>query len=473
MTNQSYAEFVEHCVYRNPCISGLSQHLKKPANGSSRIIFIDFPADLANQGSMRPISATVQQCVQLTTTIPSNVTRLLFIENITPAIIKQIGPTLDIDPLFFADYIVTDFKDLEKQPPPPVLAILPSLASEKTYLHLHYQQILNLGSSELFKDSSYALKTDSNVPRNVRRLAPLSGIQLALARSSCSVFFKSTGNSSIGLFLVDRPITYVLETSGPNQYLKHQAKTLYSGFEDFQPSQSFSYYRNGQIDQNWDKSSMLDSLVHYFSTQRALCQPSVLSISYYPIRIIVSEWNLYIHLTSRFSKYYEYSLRNMETRVHDEDIVDLQRWRRRCKQSRHKLGLLSEYVSWWGEHESDKQKWVSVQKDIRYLREQLQDYGQSLEQMVSIATSMVQLLDSRRSIIEAVSVRRLTYIALIFIPLGWVASLFSMSEEFLPGKERFWVYFAVAVPLLSLVLSLSAAPYGRLLQVLWKYWDKL
>ncbi|KAL6925359.1 hypothetical protein FSST1_002633 [Fusarium sambucinum] len=472
MTNPSYPEFVEHCVYRNPCMSGLSQHLKKPANSPSRIVFIDFPSDPTNQAPMKPTSATVQQCVQLTTAIPANVTRLLFIENITPAIINQIGPSLDIDPLFFADYIITDFKDLEKQPPPPALAILPSLVSEKPYLHLHYQQILSLGSSEMFKDSSYALKTDSNIPRNVRRLAPLSGNQLALARASCSIFFRSIGSSSIGLVLIDRPITYVLETSGSKQYLRHQAKALYSGFEDFQSSQSFSHFKNGQIDQVWDKTSMLDSLVHYFSTRPFLGQPSILSLSYYPIRIVLSEWNLYIHLTSRFSKYYEYSLRNMEARLHDEDLVDLQRWRRRCKQSRHKLGLLSEYVSRWGEHEGDAQKWISVQKDIHYLREQLQDYGQSLEQMVSIATSMVQLLDSRRSIIEAVSVRRLTYIALIFIPLAWVASLFSMSEEFLPGNEHFWAYFAVALPVLGVVLLLSSLRYKRLMQVVRRYWAR-
>jgi hypothetical protein len=90
---------------------------------------------------------------------------------------------------------------------------------------------------------------------------------------------------------------------------------------------------------------MLGSIVHYFLTQQSLDPPSILSTSYYPIRIILSEWNFYIHLTSRFSKYYEYSLRDITTRLHNEDIVDLQRWRRRCKQSRHKLALLFKYIN--------------------------------------------------------------------------------------------------------------------------------
>ncbi|KAF4453130.1 Zinc transport protein ZntB [Fusarium austroafricanum] len=489
MAIPSYTDFVVHQAQSNPCIWGLSQYLKKATNSTSRIIFIDLPQNQVKQVPVRPISAKAEECVELTTSIPPNVTRLVFVENITPNIINQIGKSLDIDPLFFADYITTDFRDLEKQPPPPSLAILPSLISEKPYLHLHYQRILDLGSSETFRDSDYVLHTNSNAPRNVRRLVPLSGRQLALARANCSILFKRIRSSHIGkanrgipirycltqagLFLVDRPIDYVLEESGTKQQRTYPAKAMYSGFEDFQPAQPFSDFSSGQANQAWDKASILDSLVHYFCSEQSHCSPSILSISYYPMRVVLSEWNLYIHLTSRFSKYYEYSLRDMPARLHDDDIIDLQRWRRRCKQSRHKLALLFQYINYWEKHENDKESWILIQKDIDYLRRQLQEYGQSLEQMVTVATSMVQLLDSRRSILEAVSVRRLTYIALIFIPLAWVASLFSMSEGFLPGNEHFWVYFAVSLPLLGLVLSLSALPYEKVLQVLRSYLDKI
>uniref|UniRef100_A0A8H7K3L3 Uncharacterized protein n=1 Tax=Bionectria ochroleuca TaxID=29856 RepID=A0A8H7K3L3_BIOOC len=97
-------------------------------------------------------------------------------------------------------------------------------------------------------------------------------------------------------------------------------------------------------------------------------------------------------------------------------------------------------------------------KDIQYIQKQLDDYSRSLEQMLTVATSMVQLLDSRRSILEAVSVRRLTYIALVFVPLSWVSSLFSMSDTYLPGHGRFWVYFAVALPLICLCFLYEVWP---------------
>lgn len=217
---------------------------------------------------------------------------------------------------------------------------------------------------------------------------------------------------------------------------------------------------------------MLDSLTYYLRHQKQEGSTSmfmsIMNFAYYPIRIVLSEWNLYMHLISRFSKHYEYSLQDITSRLHGEDIVDLQRWRRRLKQSRHKLSIVSEFVE---QHNDGETAWKMVLKDINYLQSQLQDYGQSLEQMVTVATTMIQLLDSRRSILEAVSVRRLTYIALVFAPLAWVASLFSMEDAYLPGNDKFWVYFATALPLIVIVILLSTLPWdgvSRLFRQGWK-----
>lgn len=104
-----------------------------------------------------------------------------------------------------------------------------------------------------------------------------------------------------------------------------------------------------------------------------------------------------------------------------------------------------------------------VLKDAGYIMSQLNHYGDSLEQIIPVATSMVQLLDSRRSTLEAANVSRLTYIALVFVPLSWVASLFSMSDEYSPGHRYFWVYVATALPLMIFVLFLSVLHKGELI----------
>jgi hypothetical protein len=65
-------------------------------------------------------------------------------------------------------------------------------------------------------------------------------------------------------------------------------------------------------------------------------------------------------------------------------------------------------------------------------------------------------------VLQAANITRLTYIALVFVPLSWVTGLFSMSEHYSPGQEQFWIYFATALPLLLVVLLFSIFPFHQL-----------
>ncbi|KAJ4003177.1 hypothetical protein NW752_011649 [Fusarium irregulare] len=463
---KAYIDFVKLRAQSNPCINGLERYLRQPLTRSSNVVYINYPTEQSSP-ERQPIKVGDDKITNLIDTLPPATTRLILIEDISPQLISLVGNRLDIDPLFFADYVNTSFENIELAPPPPSLAILPSLLSQRGYLHLHYQQVLDLGEAGIFKHAAYALKTDANVTRNIRRLVPLSGKQLALARATCSLFTKEFGGSSICLILVDRPIRCAIEGLGTPTQKSYPAQHLHGGFEDVA-----SPHSKVTSVHHWNRDSMLDSLVHYLQNQKQETPNKIpigiLTLAYYPVRIVLSEWNLYMHLISRYSKHYEYSLQDITSRLHGEDIVDLQRWRRRLKQSRHKLTLVAEFVE---QHDNGDMEWKMVLKDISYLQAQFQDYGQSLEQMVTVATTMIQLLDSRRSILEAVSVRRLTYIALVFAPLAWVASLFSMEEAYLPGNDKFWVYFATALPLIVVVILLSTLQWdgaNRLFRQGWR-----
>jgi Mg2+ and Co2+ transporter CorA len=85
----------------------------------------------------------------------------------------------------------------------------------------------------------------------------------------------------------------------------------------------------------------------------------------------------------------------------------------------------------------------------------IEQHRHSLATMVAIMTSVIPLTDLRRSIEEAFNIRRLTYIALIFVPLSLTASNFSMGEDFILAKDKFCVHFTTAVPLLFVVLASS------------------
>lgn len=79
--------------------------------------------------------------------------------------------------------------------------------------------------------------------------------------------------------------------------------------------------------------------------------------------------------------------------------------------------------------------------------------------MVPVVTSMMQLVDTRRSTEVTEYVKRLSYIAIIFLPLSYPAALFSMSLDFEISGRLFWVYPLTAVPLLVLVLLILNLKY--------------
>jgi hypothetical protein len=118
--------------------------------------------------------------------------------------------------------------------------------------------------------------------------------------------------------------------------LKSGFETMYSvtrlhgGIEDFDQRESFNPIINEASEHNWNNSSMLSCLLHYFGTNPSILQasrPTILGLAYYPVHIILNEWNTYTQLIRRYFKYYEYSMSDITHRFHSDDIVDLQQWR--------------------------------------------------------------------------------------------------------------------------------------------------
>ena len=79
----------------------------------------------------------------------------------------------------------------------------------------------------------------------------------------------------------------------------------------------------------------------------------------------------------------------------------------------------------------------------------------------SLEQTRVAIEQSKVAIKESHLISKLTYLALIFIPLSYIASLFSMGGDFLPGASHFWVYFAVALPMTTIIFVLAWLLRGK------------
>lgn len=55
-------------------------------------------------------------------------------------------------------------------------------------------------------------------------------------------------------------------------------------------------------------------------------------------------------------------------------------------------------------------------------------------------TGLASIAGNRQALEESKRVKRLNLLALLFIPLAYTSSLFSMQDNYALNKQKFWVY---------------------------------
>lgn len=100
------------------------------------------------------------------------------------------------------------------------------------------------------------------------------------------------------------------------------------------------------------------------------------------------------------------------------------------------------------------QRWTDVTTDFQFLYMQFRSIRQRVVALNSAMTGLAGMAGNRQSVKEAKSSKALTFLGLIFIPLAYTASLFSMAEPYGPGYEKFWLYFAISFPLIALLVGI-------------------
>ena len=110
---------------------------------------------------------------------------------------------------------------------------------------------------------------------------------------------------------------------------------------------------------------------------------------------------------------------------------------------------------------NDMKSWHDVATDFQFLHRTFRDLRRRTERLnsatvglASIASNQQALREHASSLKEAKNMKSLTLLGLIFIPLAYTSSLFSMTQPYGPGGDQFWIYFAISGPLVLFVLGL-------------------
>jgi len=104
--------------------------------------------------------------------------------------------------------------------------------------------------------------------------------------------------------------------------------------------------------------------------------------------------------------------------------------------------------------------WTDVNVDFQMLHYQFENARNWVSKINSNITGLTGIAGNRQAFREqqlslnaATRTRNITTVGLLFVPLAYVATLFSMSGEFAPGGDRFWLYFAIALPVTMAVFA--------------------
>lgn len=97
---------------------------------------------------------------------------------------------------------------------------------------------------------------------------------------------------------------------------------------------------------------------------------------------------------------------------------------------------------------------LNLQQDFRAIESMINELQHRIDKIVAVITAIISIEESRRAITQNQYIGRLTYLAVIFAPLSFVSSFFSMATDLAALRETFWVYFCVALPVSLLVFLL-------------------
>ena len=213
--------------------------------------------------------------------------------------------------------------------------------------------------------------------------------------------------------------------------------------------------------------SMLDDLCYYwanFSDQIDIEDQLAVSTIFLK-KIIVSNYMLLIEYVRGLLSGLEWVLSRREGEIRDIDIdwteqkwSDVQSWSRRlCEYCDNVEGIVESLDILLSGPPASKHP-MSCEKDFQLINKRLLGLKARADALVSSFTGLAGILGNRqalreanRSLHEAKSVKVLTLLGMLFLPLSFVSGLLRMNDPFTPGTPGFAIYIAVSIPLVVIV----------------------
>ncbi|KAG9230358.1 hypothetical protein BJ875DRAFT_445102 [Amylocarpus encephaloides] len=332
---------------------------------------------------------------------------------------------------------------------------LPSIIRTQNFCNLRYQRVLKFGPEV---EGLRRLQSAGNIKRKVMMLPTFNNVHIGLAQRCCSVLkMESEKYGWTGILLLDPPINAMQRSS--EQVALH-SDLLQGEYEEFLKPGSF--FQEQAIAPG--RLSHFKDLVYYWTRKLPpsfdKSDPSLLLLSYYPLRIVAAEWTKYMELLNRTVRQYEYSsakdpAENQRLGIIGDDLRSMLVWTRRCTQCLRKLryAVLFIQLRSLGTVNND---YNLLGDDYKHLAGMVEAYRGSLDTKMQVVTSMVQIIDSQRSQKQARNITRLTNLALLLILMSFTTGLLGMNDHI--STQALVLFFGLAVSACVAVFVVARVP---------------
>ncbi|KAI1107089.1 hypothetical protein F4804DRAFT_240680 [Jackrogersella minutella] len=387
-------------------------------------------------------------------------TRLYIVEDLSRDVIEQLGTKLDIDPLFFREHI-NDYTWYNTRDPWVELPDLDIVSRSRSYFRLTYMQPRYFKTAKSFRMAQrqagmFNVLRRLDVDSEHESLFDDKSATVALVRSKASLWIRQANNTqqAIGVLLIDPSIT--------------EGFPLWRGYRPFRNSPTPSNRTPFEVAPG---TSLFDDLIFWIqeTPQKDIdaIENNPRAMAFRIMEIICAEWlTLSRYITARLGQI-EWEIESpelfqvkkiylqRESMNFNMSLKKLHTWRRRLPS--YRAMVADTRTKLFPEHDRSSRRqdcFADLEKDFTLVAAHIDDLLSRTERIAAVATAVTAIEESRRAIEQNKVLGRLTYLAVIFAPLSFVSSFFSMSSNLSELTETIWVYFCVAIPISLVVYML-------------------
>ncbi|CZT40936.1 uncharacterized protein RSE6_00610 [Rhynchosporium secalis] len=410
--------------------------------------------------------------------------RLYVVEDLSRDVIEALGSHLDIEPAFFREHIVDyawcNIRDRWQDPPSLRVA-----EGHRRWVQLRYVTARYYQTSEEFRAGIQEAEAFNVLRRpdddtNNQAVWDDKDAKVGIMRTRASFWLKKgeNGEGDIGVLLLDPTV--------------RRGTPLWYGYRNWEPTPSI----NDEIPAAPRRESLFDDYIHWaikssYSQTQIQSQPAQLSTNkvntHIPMQTLLyltcAEWlTMTDYIRTRIG-IIEWEVSNpthfLGKDLHIDDALDkLHFWRRVVPLYREMLTDTLQRVFHTPSLDTSSTVTVNnappvalssvaqctsqaptsshhIRADFLRTLSYMEEYQNRIDRLTSVVTAKISIEDSRRSQDDNRNVARLTWLATFFIPLSYVASLFSMQEDLGTLGRTMKVYFATAVPVAAFAMGLA------------------